>query len=67
MTNLGSCGQCTEYTPPQDEADSPVIGLIHENRRIGPALEVIATSHLGRYGVEIKIVSLHVMDPNLVF
>ena len=48
---------CREYTLPREEASQPK-GWIQENTKIGPVLEV-ATSYLhGKYGVEVRIMSL---------
>ena len=50
---------CREYTLPREESTSQPKGWIQGNTKIGPALEV-ATSYLhGKYGVEIRIVSLN--------
>ena len=49
---------CREYTLPREEAASQPKGWIQGNTKIGPVLEV-ATSYLhGKYGVEIRIMSL---------
>ena len=49
---------CREYTLPREEKASQPKGWIHGNTKIGPVLEV-ATSYLrGKYGVEIRIMSL---------
>ena len=50
---------CREYTLPRDDGSSQPKGWIQGNTKIGPVLEV-ATSYLhGKYGVEIRIVSLN--------
>ena len=50
---------CREYTLPRDEESSQRKGWIQGNTKIGPVLEV-ATCYLhGKYGVEIKIMSLN--------
>ena len=50
---------CREYTLPRDEESSQPKGRIQVNTKIGPVLEV-ATFYLhGRYGVEIRIMSLN--------
>ena len=50
---------CREYTLPREEESSQPKGWIQENTKIGPVLEV-ATCYLhGKYGVEIKIMSLN--------
>ena len=50
---------CREYTLPREEGASQPKGWIQGNTKIGPVLEV-ATSYLhGKYGVEIRIMSLN--------
>ena len=50
---------CREYTLPRQEEASQPKGWIQGNTKIGPVLEV-ATSYLhGKYGVEIRILSLN--------
>ena len=50
---------CREYTLPRDEDLSEPKGWIKGNTKIGPVLEV-ATSYLhGKYGVEIRIMSMN--------
>ena len=49
---------CREYTLPREDETSQPKGWIQGNTMIGPVLEV-ATSYLhGKYGVEIRIMSL---------
>ena len=49
---------CREYTLPRDEESSQPKGWIQGNTKIGPVLEV-ATCYLhGKYGVEIRFMSL---------
>ena len=50
---------CREYTLPRDEESSQPKGWNQGNTKIGPVLEV-ATCYLhGKYGVEIRIVSMN--------
>ena len=50
---------CREYTLPREEEASQPKGWIQGNIKIGPVLEV-ATSYLhGKYGVEVRIMSLN--------
>ena len=50
---------CREYTLPREDEASQPKGWIQGNTRIGPVLEV-ATSYLhGKYGVEIRIMSMN--------
>ena len=50
---------CREYTLPKGEGASQPKGWIQGNTKIGPVLEV-ATSYLhGKYGVEIRIMSMN--------
>ena len=50
---------CREYTLPRDEEASQPKGWIQGNSKNGPVLEV-ATSYLhGKYGVEIRIMSMN--------
>ena len=50
---------CREYTLPKDEKSSDPKGLIRENTKIGPVLEV-TTSYLQRkFGLEIRIESVN--------
>ena len=50
---------CREYTFPRDEESSPPKGWIQGNTKIGPVLEV-ATCYLhGKYGVEIRTMSMN--------
>ena len=50
---------CREYTLPRDEGASKPKGWIRGNTKIGPVLEV-ATCYLhGKYGVEIRIMSMN--------
>ena len=49
---------CREYTLPREEASQPK-GWIQRNSKIGPVSE-IATSYLhGKYGIEIRIISMN--------
>ena len=50
---------CREYTLPREDGASQPKGWIHGNTKIGPVLEV-STSYLnGKYGVEVRFVSLN--------
>ena len=50
---------CREYTLPREEETSQPKGWIQETQKIDPVL-VVATSYLhGKYGVEIRIMSLN--------
>ena len=50
---------CREYTLPRNDGSSQPKGWIQGDTKIGPVLEV-ATSYLhGKYGVEIRIMSLN--------
>ena len=50
---------CREYTLPREEQASQPKGWIQGNTNIGPVMEV-ATSYLhGKYGVEVRIMSLN--------
>ena len=50
---------CREYTLPRDEDSSEPKGWIEGNTKIGPVLEVAACCLQGKYGVEIRIKSVH--------
>ena len=50
---------CREYTLPREEEASQPKGWIQGNPKIGPVLEVAASYLHGKYGVEIRIVSLN--------
>ena len=49
---------CREYTLPRDEEASAPKGWIRGNTKIGPVLEVATCCLQGKYGVEIRIVSM---------
>ena len=49
---------CREYTLPREEEASQPKGWIQGNSKIGPVLEVTTSYLHGKYGVEIRIVSL---------
>ena len=49
---------CREYTLPRDEETSEPKGWIRGNTKIGPVLEVTTCCLHGKYGVEIRIMSL---------
>ena len=49
---------CREYTLPRDEETSEPKGWIRGNTQIGPVLETATCCLQGKYGVEIRIMSL---------
>ena len=49
---------CREYTLPRDENSTDPKGSIRGNTKIGPVLEVTTSYLQGKYGVEIRIMSL---------
>ena len=50
---------CREYTLPRDEGAPQPKGWIQGNTKIGPVLEVATCCLHGKYGVEIRIMSLN--------
>ena len=50
---------CREYTLPRDESLSEPKGWIRGNTKIGPVLEVTTCCQQGKYGVEIRIMSMN--------
>ena len=50
---------CREYTLPRDEEASEPKGWIRGNTKIGPVLEVTTCCLHGKYGVEIRIMSMN--------
>ena len=50
---------CREYTLPRDEETSEPKGWIRGNTKIGPVLEVTICCLHGKYGVEIRIMSMN--------
>ena len=50
---------CREYTLPRDEEASAPKGWIRGNTKIGPVLEVATRCPHGKYGVEIRIMSMN--------
>ena len=50
---------CREYTLPRDEDTSEPKGWIRVNTKIGPVLEVATCCLHGKYGVEIRIMSVN--------
>ena len=50
---------CSEYTLPRDEEASEPKGWIRGNTKIGPVLEVATCCLHGKYGVEIRIMSMN--------
>ena len=50
---------CREYTLPREDGSSQPRGWIKGNTKIGPVLEVTTSCLHGKYGVEIRIISLN--------
>ena len=50
---------CREYALPRDEETSEPKGWIRGNTKIGPVLEFTTCCLHGKYGVEIRIMSLN--------
>ena len=50
---------CREYTLPRDEDASEPKGWIRGNTKVGPVLEVTTCCLHGKYGVEIRIMSMN--------
>ena len=50
---------CRAYTLPRDEETSEPKGWIRGNTKIGPVLEVTICCLQGKYGVEIRIMSMN--------
>ena len=50
---------CREYTLPREEGASEPKGWIRGNTKIGPVLEVATCRLHGKYGVEIRIMSMN--------
>ena len=50
---------CREYTLPRDEETSGPKGWIRGNTKIGPVLEVTTCCLRGKYGFEIRIMSVN--------
>ena len=50
---------CREYTLPKDDETSEPKGWIRGNTKIGPVLEVATCCLHGKYGVEIRIMSMN--------
>ena len=59
LTQFTDAVACDEYTWPRDEDTSEPKGWIRGNTKIGPILEVTTCCLQGKYGVEIRIVSLN--------
>ena len=51
-------GSCRVYTLPRSDQSSQVKRWIRRNTKIGPVLDVTVCYHQGRYGVEIKRISI---------
>ena len=50
---------CREYTLSREDEASQPKGWIQGNTKIGPVLEVATSYLLGKYGVEVRIMSLN--------
>ena len=50
---------CREYTLPRDENSSEPKGRIRGNSKIGPVLQIATCCLHGKYGVEVRIVSMN--------
>ena len=50
---------CREYTLPREDEASQPKGWIQGNTKIGPVLEVVTCYLHGKYGFEIRIMSLN--------
>ena len=50
---------CREYTFPKSDGSSPPKGWIQGNTKIGPVLEIAPCCLHGKYGVEIRIMSVN--------
>ena len=50
---------CREYTLPREDGSSQPRGWIQGNTKIGPVLEVATCCLHGKYGVEIRIMSMN--------
>ena len=59
FTQFTDAVACHEYTLPRDEDSSEPKGWIRGNIKIGPVLEVTTFCLQGKYGVEIRIVSVN--------
>ena len=58
FSQFTDAGACREYTLPRDESLSEPKGWIRGNTKIGPVSEVATCCLHGKYGVEIRIMSL---------
>ena len=59
FSQLTDAVACREYILPRDEETSEPKGWIQGNTKIGPVLEVTTSYLHGKYGVEIRIMSLN--------
>ena len=59
FSQLTNAVACREYTLPRDEEFSEPKGWIRGNTKIGPVLEVATCCLHGKYGVEIRIMSMN--------
>ena len=54
LEELGITNSCREHTIPRDQYLAYPKGVIAENTRFGPVLEVVVTAQFGRYGMEVN-------------
>ena len=59
FSQLTDAVACREYTLPSDEEASEPKGWIRGNTKIGPVLEVATGCLHGKYGVQIRIISMN--------
>ena len=59
FSQFTSAVACREYTLPRDEGASEPKGWIRGNTKIGPELEIATCCLHGKYGVEIRIMSVN--------
>ena len=59
FSQLTDAVACREYTLPRDEETSDPKGWIRGNTKIGPVLEVTTCCLQGKYGVEMRIMSMN--------
>ena len=55
---------CREYTLPRDEEASQPKRWVQGNTKIGPVLEIATCCLHGKYGVEIRIMSVNRDNPH---
>ena len=59
LAGFGCAGSCRECTSPRDDEKSKSKGWIRGNTKIDPVLEAKVVNYLKRYGIELKIDSMH--------